>query len=202
MANAFDFEGGFTIDFDLISGLSRTGASTKRYLSKMRGMFADGDAFERALAEKDSLVYEFYELGAPECAGDVAFGTSITYPGKVGDEYFMTKGHFHSVLDTGEVYLCLSGEGYMLTENPEGDWKLEPLSPGVAVYVPKRYAHRSVNTGASPLVTFFAFRGDAGHDYGTIETKGYRHLVVERDGRPIAVENPMWKNHIRSGGAV
>ena len=42
------------------------------------------------------------------------------------------------------------------------------------------------------MVTFFVFRGDAGHDYGTIETKGYRNLVVEKDGKAVAVPNPKW----------
>lgn len=53
-----------------------------------------------------SLVYEFYELGAPEHPGDIAFGTSIVYPGTVGGEYFMTNGHFHTILETAEVYIC------------------------------------------------------------------------------------------------
>ena len=43
------------------------------------------------------------------------------------------------------------------------------------------------------MVTFFCFRGDAGHDYGTIETKGYRKLIVEQDGKPVVVDNPKWK---------
>ena len=81
----------------------------------------------------------------------------------------------------------------MLLENPEGDWRVEPMSPGVVVYVPRRYAHRSINTGNTPLITFFTFRADAGHDYGTIETKGYRNLVVEQDGKPVTVPNPKWK---------
>ena len=162
-------------------------------LSDMRGMFCDDDAYEKALAEGDRLVYEFYELGCPEESGQLAFGTSITYPGTVGNEYYMTKGHFHTVLATAEVYYCLSGEGYMMMENPEGDVRIEKLIPGNALYVPERYAHRSINTGSSPLVTFFVFRGDAGHNYGTIETKGYRKLIVCRNGRPGAVENRKWR---------
>jgi len=159
----------------------------------MKGMFADDAAFDKMLGEGDQPVYEFYELGAPEEAGDLAFGTSITYPGKVGKEYFMTKGHFHTILETAEVYYTLSGEGFMLMENPEGDVVAHPLSPGKVVYVSKRYAHRSVNTGHSPLITFFVFRGDAGHNYATIETKGYRKLIVEgADGKPELTDNPKW----------
>ena len=196
MAETFDWTRGFVLDFDLQNGLSQGAATTKRKLSQMRGMFADSAAFDRALAEGDSLVYEFYELGAPKHPGDLAFGTSICYPGKIGNEYFMTKGHFHTILDTAELYYTLSGEGCMLTENPEGDVLLHRLEPGKVVYVGKRYAHRSVNTGKTPLITFFAFRGDAGHDYGTIEAKGYRKLVVEGPGgKPLMIDNPRWASH-------
>jgi glucose-6-phosphate isomerase len=189
----FSWDRGFLIDFALADGSSRGAASTKRYLSQMRGMFFDEGAFNEALKSGDSLVYEFYELGAPERPGDLAFGTSITYPGRIGDEYYMTKGHFHTILDTAEVYYCLSGSGRMLTENPEGDVAVHELEPGLAVYVPARYAHRSVNTGDAPLVTFFVFRGDAGHDYGTIETRGFRRLIVEKNGAPSVVDNPKWR---------
>jgi glucose-6-phosphate isomerase len=189
----YDWNRGFTLDFSLLNGLSQKGVSTKRKLSQMKGMYADSAAFDKAVAEGDPLVYEFYELGVPEHPGDLAFGTSITYSGKVGNEYYMTKGHFHTILETAEVYYTLSGEGFMLTENPEGDVILQPLYPGIAVYIPKRYAHRSINSGKTPLITFFAFRADAGHDYGTIETKGYRKLVVEGlDGKPRMIDNPRW----------
>jgi glucose-6-phosphate isomerase len=193
MANAFDWIRGFNVDFSLIDGLSKTASSTKRCLSQMKGMFSDEAAYEKALSKEDSLVYEFYELGTPPEAGEIAFGTSITYPGKIGNEFFMTKGHFHTVLETAEVYYTLSGEGGMLMENPEGDVLFRPMTPGSAVYVPKRYAHRSVNTGSVPMVSFFSFRGDAGHDYGTIENKGYRKLVVEgKDGGVSLADNPKW----------
>jgi glucose-6-phosphate isomerase len=190
----YDWTKGFLVDFSLSTGLSQKAVSTKRRLSQMRGMFTDEAAFEKAVAERDPVVYEFYELGTPENAGNIAFGTSITYPGKVGSEYFMTKGHFHTILETAEVYYTLSGEGGMLVENPEGDTAFFPMTAGMAVYVPRRYAHRSVNTGTVPLVSFFAFRGDAGHNYASIETKGYRKLVVEGiNGKPDIIDNPRWR---------
>ncbi|MEU1785702.1 glucose-6-phosphate isomerase [Streptomyces sparsogenes] len=179
-------------DFSLTTGLSQSKKPLQRRMSAMVGMYADQEA-ERRLAEDDVLVYEFFDMGVPESPGEVAYGTSITYPGKVGDEYFMTKGHFHSVLDTAEIYYCLRGRGLMLMENPEGDVQWEELTPGKGVYVPGRYAHRSINTSPDePLITFFAFPGHAGHDYGTIESKGFRKIVVERDGVPAVVDNPKW----------
>ena len=191
---ALDFIRGCTIDFDPNSGLSKTVETGKRYLSQMSGMFADEAALQAKIAENDEIIYEFHGLPVPEHDGDLAFGCSIVNPGKVGDEYYFTKGHFHTILETGEVYYCLKGHGYMLMENPEGDWSAQELHPGEAVYVPKRYAHRSINVSSDEqLVTFFVFRADAGHDYGTIETKGYRKLLVEKDGKPTIIDNPNWK---------
>lgn len=181
------------VDFDLHTGLSDTAESLKRYLSKMAGMFHDEQAFQDQLDKEDVLIYEFYDMDVPDSEKEIAYGTSITYPGKIGNEYFMTKGHFHTVLDTAEVYYCLRGHGYMLMESPEGDWEARELTPGQAVYVPPRYAHRSINISSDePLITFFAFPGNAGHDYGSIETKGFRKLLVERDGQPVFIDNPRW----------
>lgn len=137
-------------------------------------------------------MYEFYELGILSHPGDLAFGTSITYPGQVAGEYFMTKGHFHQILETAEVYYCIQGHGMMMMENPEGQWDSQELTSGKAVYVPKRFAHRSINIGENPFITFFCFRADAGHDYKTIETKGFRKLVVQKNGKPEISDNPRW----------
>lgn len=182
----------FELYFDLKSGMANKANATKRYLSKMTGMYADEIQFEKLVSQEDRLVYEFYELSVPQTSGNLLFGTSIVYPGKVGMEYFMTKGHFHTVLDTAEVYYCLSGQGCMVMETPEGETFVKDFKPGNAVYVPGRHAHRSVNTGTESLVTFFVFRADAGHDYKTIETKGFRKLVVEKDGKPTVIDNPKW----------
>ena len=175
-------------------GLSPDRESIKRQLSNMNGMYSDQKAYEQLIKE-DPLIYEFYDCGILEKESSIAFGTSITYPGKVGNEYFMTKGHFHNIMDTAEVYYCLSGCGYMMMETMRGNWEIQKMTPGTAVYVPGNYAHRSINTSdLEPLVTFFALRGDAGHDYGKIESKGFRKLIVEKDGQPEVIDNPKWGN--------
>jgi glucose-6-phosphate isomerase len=183
----------FTIYFDLLTGKGNDIETSKRFLSNMKGMFADDKAYDEMLLQENSMIYEFYEMYMPETSGDLQFGTSITYPGKVGNEYFMTKGHFHSILDTAETYYCLQGNGYLLMEDPEGNWDTQELTPGKMVYVPKRWAHRSINVGNVPFITFFVFRGDAGHDYGTIETKGFRKLIAEINGKVQIIDNPKWK---------
>lgn len=160
----------------------------------MKGQFYDQQAYEAMLENEDALVYEVYEINRPEVSGELLHGVSVVHPGKVGDEYFMTKGHFHAILETAEVYYCLQGEGMMVMETPEGDWAVEPLRAGSVLYVPPRWAHRSVNTSSQEdLVTFFVYPGNAGHDYGSIETQGLRKLVVERDGQIAIVDNTRWR---------
>jgi glucose-6-phosphate isomerase len=183
----------FSIFFNLKDGASPATNSTKRHLSDVKQIFVDATEAERILERENPLVYEFYELGIPSHPGDLAFGTSITYPGKVAGEFYMTKGHFHQILETAEVYYCIQGRGFMMMENPEGKWDCQELTPGRAVYVPKRFAHRSINIGDTPFITFFCFRADAGHDYKTIEAKGFRKIVVEGNEKPEIIDNPKWK---------
>jgi glucose-6-phosphate isomerase len=164
-----------------------------RKLSSMKGQFSDQQAYAALLAKEDLILYEVYELQRPELAGELLSGISIVHPGKVGAEYFMTKGHFHTVLETAEIYHCLNGEGLMVMETPEGNWAVEELRPGKILYVPPRWAHRSVNTGRKDdLVTFFVYPGNAGHDYGTIETQGFRKLALEVNSQLKIEDNPRW----------
>ena len=183
----------FNLMFNLENGQCPERESSKRYLSDVKSIFYDKAEAEKKLAADDQLIYEFYELPMLQDSGDLAFGTSITYPGTIGDEYFMTKGHFHSILNTAEVYYCLSGNGMMMMENSDGQWECRELSAGTALYVSKGFAHRSINIGTRPLVTFFCFRADAGHDYKTIAGQGFRHLVVKKNDRPSVIDNPRWK---------
>ena len=159
----------------------------------MSGMYLDNTAQEKILEKDDVCVYEFYELGIPEKPSELAFGTTILYPGKVGNEYFMTKGHFHEKRETAEIYYCTKGHGYLLMEDLEGKVEIQEMTSGISVYVPPNFAHRSINISKTePFIMFFVFRADAGHDYKTIETKGFRKLVIEKDEKPIIIDNPKW----------
>ncbi|PWB56607.1 MAG: glucose-6-phosphate isomerase [Anaerolineales bacterium] len=170
---------------------SRVDNHITRRLSALRGQFLDQETYQQMLDEDDRLIYEVYEIKRPEIEGELLMGVTFVHPGKVGNEFNMTKGHFHSVLDTAEMYYCLRGEGYMVMETPEGDTSVVRLVPGEVLYVPPRWAHRSVCTSRQDdLVMFFAYPGNAGHDYGTIERQGFRKLVVDGPGGPEIIDNP------------
>ena len=103
--NQFNWDQAFTLDFDLNNGLSKHTDTTKRYLSQMKNMYQDQEAVEEILKHEDPLIYEFYELGCPERAGDLAFGSTMIHPGKIGNEYYMTKGHFHQIVDLSLIHI-------------------------------------------------------------------------------------------------
>jgi len=182
----------FSTGIDPLNGrMDNYDTHIERYLSKLVDMFYERDKAEEFLKKNgDILVYEVYENDIPEVDGEIRFCSSVTYPGKIGDEYFMTKGHFHKRPDTAELYYCIKGRGYMLMEKKTGEYILEEMYPGRAVYVPGYYAHRSINIGDEPLISLPVYPADAGHDYGSIEKSGFKHVVVEKNGKPAVIENP------------
>lgn len=165
----------------------------ERRLSDLRGRFADAEAYDQLLEAGDPLVYEVHEIRRPENPGELLSGLSVVHPGLVGDEYFLTMGHYHEVRDTAEVYVGVAGHGAMVMENERGDWAVEELIPGRVLYVAPGWAHRSVNLSLTEdFATFFVYPGHAGHDYGSIKTMGFRKLVVRRGATYQVIDNPRW----------
>jgi glucose-6-phosphate isomerase len=163
---------------------------THRRVSDLSQMFYDREAAQRIIGSGDRLVYQIRYHPFQTSRSDMALGVTVILPGKVGDEYHMTKGHFHEREDQPEIYFCVAGEGYLLLETAEGDFRAVPWKPGVITHIPPQYAHRVVNTGKAPLVFVASFHVSAGHNYGPIEQRGFSQVVVERDGHPALVINP------------
>jgi len=158
------------------------------HLKDMAAMYEDSAAAQAAVAAGNPLLYKVYVKEIPELPGELQWCMSVLLPGKIGREYYMTKGHYHAVRETAEIYLCVRGTGYMLMETKEGQTDAQPMKPDVAVYVPAHWAHRSINTGDEPLISFCVYPGNAGHDYDTIREEGFRKRIVEIDGRPAIID--------------
>lgn len=179
----------------LIDGLSggmsmETGRYVKRLsdLSNIFRIFRDPGATARqAGAESDPVVYEVVEYKKE--GSDLFFGTTTMRPGMVGDEYFMTRGHFHMRRDMGEVYYTQSGEGLLILETRDGQTSIVHMQPGVLAFIPPDWAHRSINTGTQDLVFVWVCNIASGNDYADIAVLGMRKLVVERSGRAEVVDN-------------
>jgi glucose-6-phosphate isomerase, archaeal len=160
------------LDFDSGS-LVPAAAGFSRRLSEMIGAYADQEAARSLLANGDDpVIYTGYDASVPAEAGHLTFRTTIVMPGTIGSEYFMTKGHHH-VRDSAEFYLGMSGSGVMLMQSRTGEFARQDLEPRASVYVPPGWAHRTVNTGDTPLVFLAVYFGDAGHDYDSVADAGF-----------------------------
>jgi glucose-6-phosphate isomerase len=151
-----------------------------RRASDMKGYYQDENALEHLIKkDADPVHYEVFELPVPEEYGHLMYCISKLYPGKIGEEFFFTKGHYHNVQQTAEIYLCLMGEGYMLMKTSEGKCETVHMERGQMIYVPPFWAHRSVNIGSEPLVSFCVYPAEAGHNYGDIKEQGFPKRIVE-----------------------
>lgn len=183
---------------------AHTGRYQKR-LSDMDGLYADSDAFSAALSQGDDqqggnrqggdrIVYTVEDVRPQASAGDLIFGTTFMEPGRIGDEFFMTRGHVHATANRPETYYGESGEGLMLMEAPDGEVSILEVRPRVMVYVPPLWIHRSVNTSDAPLVMSFCYPVDSGQDYEVIARAGGMPVRIIADGAGwTSVPNPSYR---------
>jgi glucose-6-phosphate isomerase len=177
----------YAAQVDETGRLASPTSTVTRRLSHMSGMYADGEAYAELAAAGDPLIYEVFQRDVPVTSAELAVCTTVLQPGLVGDEYFMTKGHFHEVRDRAEAYFGLTGTGVLLLETEDGQAASSPMRPHSVAYVPGGWAHRTVNTGPEPLTFLAVYPGDAGHDYATIESDGFSQRVISVDGSPHIV---------------
>lgn len=177
----------FGLDINLRDGeMLKPERHSVRKASDMRGYYQDNDALERLISEGDDPIhYEVFETPVPEEYGQLMYCISKLQSGLVGNEFFMTKGHYHRIVETAEIYLCLGGQGYILMKTRESQCTAEKMQRGRIIYVPPYWAHRSVNTGDEPLVSFCVYPADAGHNYGDIQSEGFPRRIFSVQGETI-----------------
>jgi len=181
----------FTRIVDLETGVLRAAEQVQtRRLSDLAGLFGDVPA-AGAVGATDPVVYRVYAAAdTPQQEGQLLFSTTVIEPGRVGSEYYMTKGHYHAKGDRAELYYCLQGRGWLLMQTPHGAVDVQEMTPGAASYVPPHWGHRSVNTGDERFAFLAVYPADAGYDYGTITGQGFAVRVVAGPAGPEAVPNP------------
>ncbi len=156
-----------------------------RTLDEIVSIFLDQRAVQ--LIPPKTVVYTVQswlpvEEGTP---GGLFLGTSTIMPGKVGDEYFMTKGHFHAKSDRAEFYWGVLGKGVLILMDRNRNTWGEEVYPGSLHYIGSDIAHRLANTGDENLVVGACWPSDAGHDYEEIAENGFSARLVEINGQPV-----------------
>lgn len=174
--------------FDLERGLLSGGTLTERRLSQLQDAFADRRMLDQMLGRgEDPLVYTVCTVEHGTGQGDQHFGLGILYPGTVGREYFLTRGHRHMRAEASEVYIGVRGIGKMILQNASGTSVIE-LGPQSAVYVPGHTDHRTVNTGSEPLVYLGIYPAWAGHDYGSVGKNNFSVVIAKDQGAPRIID--------------
>lgn len=181
------------LDGGILTGA--TGRYTKKF-GDLVGLYADCATYDLlARSRADEIVYEVTEFRPNDTPGDLIFGITRMVPGKVGVEYFMTRGHIHAVVNRPEVYYGQRGLGVMLMESPAGETRTVAIQPQSVCYVPPGWIHRTVNVGRDDLVMMFTYPADSGQDYEIIaRSGGLRMRVVENGtGGWKTVANPDYR---------
>ena len=156
-----------------------TGRYEKR-MSDLKGLYSDEAALSALIEETgDPVVYEVCDFRPSDDAGDMIFGVTRMSPGRIGKEFFLTRGHIHAKADRPEVYYGQKGSGLMQMESPAGETRIVAIGPQTICYVPPYWIHRSVNTSDEDFVMMFSYPADSGQDYSIIERSGgMRHRVI------------------------
>ncbi len=172
-----------------------------KYIRELDRIYADEEKFQQLLESRGGdIAYRVNELRFTERGNDLITGISVLNPGKVGSEFFMTRGHLHQRADRSETYYCLSGHGILLMEDLEGKVEAAEMRPGSLVYVPPFWVHRSVNIGSEIFATLFSYPADAGQNFEIVrKARGFKLLVVndEHKGWKL-VPNPRYAVRARA----
>lgn len=163
--------------------LTNATGTYKKRLEDLGGVYADQAAFAAACAETPGrIVYRVEEVRPPDARGNLIFGVTHMEPGRIGAEFFVTRGHIHARGNRPETYRGESGHGLMLLESPEGETRILEIAPRMTVYVPPFWIHRSINIAGAPLVMSFCYPADAGQDYDVIARTGGMVVRIVADG--------------------
>ncbi len=156
-------------------GYAKYGARvTKRTLSQLKPLYDDQAAVDALLACGDPVVYEVYEMPYPYSDTDLLINITVLFPGRVGRQYHMTKGHFHAEPDTAEAVIGLEGEGEMLLQRRNGELRRVAVGKGMISYSGGGWSHRVVNTGLRPLIFFAVSGANIVHDYATAQHLNFK----------------------------
>ena len=158
-------------------------------IKDLHGIFEDEKAFSKL--DSDEIIYEVQAILPVKegLEGGLFYGKTIIHPGKVADEYYMTKGHFHQKADSAEFYWSIQGEGMLLLMDENRRTWAEKMTPGSLHYIDGYIAHRTINTGKSNLIFGACWPSDAGHNYGEIMDNGFSARLKEIDGKPQLVSS-------------
>ncbi|HTL39221.1 MAG TPA: glucose-6-phosphate isomerase family protein [Methylomirabilota bacterium] len=136
-----------------------------RKFSEMKPVLMD----KNTKPEREEVYYVYRNIALPEHADLIAknqleYDITILPPGKLGQEFNKTLGHYHANIPGShtahpELYEVLHGEGLFLLQKMDPDFKqvitvlVTQAKAGDKIVYPPNYGHIIINIGREPLVT-------------------------------------------------
>jgi glucose-6-phosphate isomerase, archaeal len=126
------------------------------------------------------------------------YDLTVTLPGRYGDEYVKTAGHYHPPADSGdsfpEIYEVVHGRAAFVLQHVDdvtaerprvaGVW-VQLCEPGERILIPPDCGHVTVNVGTTPLVVADLVSLQCGHLYGSFKAlRGAATYVLADEASP------------------
>lgn len=199
---------GFNVIFDNITGklafpdIAEQIEPATRKLSEAKDCYIDGSC------QSDKTLYWMYRgicLPADKEkleAANLRFDITVLAPGKVGNEFVKTIGHYHCRAegqeeDYPEIYEVVYGKAtfYLQNESYTDAVAVEAVA-GTKVLIPPGYGHITINTTSDYLVISNIVSSKCMSVYGAIsEHKGGAWLLISDDFGVHWKENENYKKH-------
>lgn len=133
--------------------------------------------------------------------GEAGQNITVLTPGKNGEEFNKTYGHFHNWQGV-EIYHVVYGQGIVVMQRNDeiGEAKeirVAGVRAGMSVEIPSGYGHALVNTGKTYLVVLDNAPDEKDADnFGPVKEKqGFAYYIVDKKGEVGFEPNPNYKLH-------
>lgn len=149
-----------------------------RRLEDLIGYYNEADTVI-TLEKGNPVIYEVYKRDVPKESGELLHCVTMINPGRVGSEYYMTKGHYHQDETCAEIYYGQKGHGRLVMQKGIKSRMVE-MFPGTIAYIPAGWGHRTVNVSDSePFVFFSIWPGHSGYDYERVAEEPFAKVEAE-----------------------
>ncbi len=146
----------------------------------------DADYFEKKdeSLDPEQVIYELTLKEAEPEEGHLLWGHVLLNPGRVNDEYFMTRGHFHNNEHKEEYVLCMAGFGFLMFLDPQGNCWCEEMEEGTLHHIPEGVGRRIINLSDEPMHLSFCVPANAGTREFAFNDGVFPCRIYEDDGEP------------------
>lgn len=107
-------------------------------LHDLQRVFHDSSALDRMGSDREVYRVRWWAPVNAGTEGGLFWGVTVIQPGKVGQEYFMTHGHFHAKRTRAEFYGTVSGNGMLIEMNAERKTWAKSWCPGACIMSAER----------------------------------------------------------------